>query len=97
MGYDVKLGKCLDIDDNLELGNLPVDVVRELVESGDQPGTDVDLILCANFGTLNAIEELESKLGKPVVSVNLAMIWGSLRRLGIEDRLQGFGTLLRNY
>lgn len=97
LGYDVKLGKCLNIDDNLELGNLSPDVARELVMSGDVPGTDVDLILCANFGTLDVIEELEGKLGKPVVSVNLAMIWGSLRKLGMENRRQGFGTLLSNY
>ena len=42
-------------------------------------------------------DEAERWLGKPVVAVNAAMFWDALRRLGIPDRVDGFGRLLREH
>ena len=94
-GIQVKLGKCLNINDNTEIGNLPTNVAYKVVKQGDQPGTDAHVTVCANFPTFDVIDMLERDLGKPVIPCNLAMIWGSLRKLGIRDRLDGFGCLLR--
>jgi len=43
------------------------------------------------------VQEAERALGKPVVSVNIACYWAALRRAGIADRRDGFGTLLRDH
>jgi maleate cis-trans isomerase len=36
---------------------------------------------CTNTTQIEAIEELEAALGKPVVSSNQAVLWGAVRRL----------------
>ena len=46
------------------------------------------------LGVVDMIEELEGKLGKPIVSVNAATYWYTLRTLGVTDPMPGFGSLL---
>lgn len=47
---------------------------------------------CTNTTQIEAIEELETALGRPVVSSNQAVLWGTVRRLG---HLLGAVTLPR--
>ena len=63
----------------------------------DRPEAEALLICCTDFNTVDAIEPLEEKLDKPVVTSNTATLWASLRTLGIEDRIEGCGRLLREF
>jgi maleate isomerase len=36
-------------------------------------------------------------LDKPVIAINTATYWYALRQNGIEDKVQGFGSLLSMY
>ena len=36
-------------------------------------------------------------LDKPVIAINTATYWWALRQNGIEDRVQGFGSLLSHH
>jgi len=36
-------------------------------------------------------------VGKPVLAINAVMLWHALRARGIEDRLFGFGSILREH
>ncbi len=45
--------------------------------------------------TLFIVEALEARTGKPVVTSNQAMAWDALRLAGVEDRVVGYGWLLR--
>ena len=55
------------------------------------------LISCGALRTLQVVEEIEQKLGKPVVCSNQAMIWECLRLAGVDDRIEGYGRLLRDH
>jgi maleate isomerase len=59
-------------------------------------GPDVDAIL--QVGTILAMARLagiaEFWLDKPVLAINTATYWWALRQNGIEDRIDGFGSLL---
>ena len=57
---------------------------------------EADALFCAGtaYRSLEVVEELERRLGKPVVSANQASIWAALRRLGIHNPEPGFGSLL---
>ncbi|HEX3884833.1 MAG TPA: hypothetical protein VHW66_19425 [Stellaceae bacterium] len=44
--------------------------------------------------TLPVLEMLETDLGKPVVSSNLAIMWHALRLAGVGAKVQGYGRLL---
>jgi maleate isomerase len=54
-----------------------------------QLGTDLVMVQLA--------DEAERWLGRPVLAVNAAMLWHALRARGIQDRLPGFGSLLREH
>ena len=42
-------------------------------------------------------DTLEKELGKPVIAINTAIVWGTYRALGFNDSLQGVGRLLREH
>jgi len=54
---------------------------------------DAYFISCANIQSMDVIDELETKLGKPVVTSNQAALWAALRALGISA--PGPGMLFR--
>ena len=43
---------------------------------------------------MEAVEELERRTGKPVVTSNQATIWSAFRKAGITEPIRGFGRLL---
>jgi len=48
---------------------------------------------CAKWPTVETIASLEEDTGLPVVTSIQAMLWHCLRKLGLRDRIQGFGKL----
>jgi maleate isomerase len=44
---------------------------------------------------VEAVEEIERRIGKPVVTSNQSSIWMTLRKLGHTAPIAGFGRLLR--
>lgn len=71
-----------------------------LIEFGlaiDHPDADALLISCGALRSLEIVDELENRLGKPVIVSNQAMIWHCLRLAGIQDEIPGYGRLLREF
>jgi maleate isomerase len=62
-------------------------------------GDDVDAILQAGTNLYFAplADALEKELGKPVLAINTITWWHALRSNGISDRMDGFGSLLREH
>jgi maleate isomerase len=62
-------------------------------------GSDIDAIV--QVGTNLAMARLagfaETWLGKPVIAINTAIYWEALRSSGIDDRVDGWGSLLRDH
>lgn len=71
--------------------------VYALARQADRPEAEAILLSCTDLATMDAIERLEADCGKPVVSSNTATFWFALRRAGMDDRLGGFGRLLREH
>jgi maleate cis-trans isomerase len=66
----------------LDFGKVtPVEWTALAVENN---GPDVDgvFLSCTNTTQIDAIADIERRLGKPVVNSNQAVLWGCLRRLG---------------
>ena len=53
-------------------------------------------ISCTALHVSPILERLETDLGKPVVSSNQALAWHALRLAGCDDKVEGFGRLLRS-
>ena len=62
-------------------------------------GDDIDALVQVgtNLSAVGLVEELEAAFNKPVIAINTATYWHSLRALGIDDKLQGFGRLFAEF
>lgn len=56
-------------------------------------GVDAVFVSCTSLRLFGVVGELENELGVPVISSNLALLWRLLRLAGIDDQLDGLGTL----
>ena len=59
-----------------------------------RPEADALLCSCTAWRSVEAVTELERRLGKPVVTSNQASIWMAFRALGVTTPIKGFGRLL---
>ena len=79
------------------VGRISPDSIREAVfDLGRSNMVDAVFLSCTNIRALDIIKEMESELGKPVISSNQAMGWHCLRLAGVEDRLSRFGSLFHH-
>ena len=67
----------------------------DLAAEVDRPASQAVFISCSNFRTLEIIELLENKLGKPVLTSNMCSLWKLLRKIGDRRCLPGAGRLFR--
>jgi maleate isomerase len=51
-------------------------------------------ISCMNFDALPAVQALEDRLGKPVVTSHSATLWRALALAGVDTPIPGYGRLL---
>jgi maleate cis-trans isomerase len=79
---------------NHEQGALDPDAVYALGLRADHPDAEAIVLSCTEMRSVETLDRLEQKLGKPVVSSNQAMMFETLSALGIPDPVRGFGTLL---
>lgn len=63
----------------------------------DHPDVDGCLISCGGFRTFGSIPKLEAEFGVPVTSSGHASLWASLRLLGYDEPLEGYGRLLEGH
>ena len=56
---------------------------------------DAVFVACTSVRLVEQVQALEDGLGKPVTSSNHATAWHCLRLAGIQDRVPGYGRLMR--
>jgi maleate isomerase len=56
---------------------------------------DCLFISCTDFAAIEILNLLEQDLGKPAMSSNTASLWAILKKMGIRDRMDGYGEILR--
>ena len=96
-GVDVIDFQYLDIEDNLDRGNLPAQEWLEQAKGLDYKNADGFFLSCGNIQALDIIDTLESQTGLPVVTSVQATIWMGLRLAGIKDKFRGFGSLMTDH
>ncbi len=93
-GYDVRRVLGLRCQGALAIAEVPAPRIEESLDELD--GDDIDAIVQAgtNLPMAHLVAGAERRLGKPVLSINVASYWQTLRGLDIRDRVSGFGALL---
>jgi maleate isomerase len=60
-------------------------------------GADAYLLSCTTVRSAEVAAALEQALGRPVITSNTATAWHCLRTLGLQDRIDGYGSLLSEH
>ena len=67
----------------------------ELANAAWHPDADGLVMSCGNFRTLEAIDEIEALIGRPVVTSIQSSVWSLHRQAGVDATIDGAGLLLR--
>lgn len=92
-GVEVVAMGSADIDTAAEVGHLSPEEVVELAVSHDHPDAQTLLVPDTAMRTLAVIPELETRLGKPVLTANQVTVWQALRLAGARPTSSVLGTL----
>lgn len=94
-GIEVTDHLALEIPDNLEVGARDPLALVDLVDHLDHSEAEaVVLSACVQMPSLAAIEVVQDKIGKPVLSAAVATTYQMLRELDLERYVPGAGALL---
>lgn len=94
-GIEVIDSISLEVADNLEVGRLdPMNLVN-IVDDLNIEGADaVVLSACVQMPSLPAVQIVQDKIGKPVLTASIATVYEILNSLGLETYVPDAGYLL---
>jgi maleate isomerase len=82
-----------------QIGRIPqhaaIEMGRKLMK--EHPDADTILMPSPHWPTAGALDVLEREFGVNVMSAHQAIVWDALRRCGVNDRIDGFGRLFREF
>jgi arylmalonate decarboxylase len=83
----------------VDLGIIPATTALELGRAAlaQDPKADTLWLPCPHWAVAEAIDPLERELGVNVVTAHQAITWHALRRCGINDKINGYGRLMREF
>lgn len=97
IGFEVKGVKGLNRPSATAIAETTISDVLDAVREVD--GDDVDAIVqCGtNLSCADLFPTLEHWLGKPMLPINSACVWHTLRACGIQDKITGKGRLFEEF
>lgn len=96
-GFEITNIQGLNIEKDSDMIRVRPDFIADYAAGVDTPDADALFISCGALRSIDVVDALEQRLGKPVICSNQAMAWDVLRRAGISDAIDGYGTLLRSH
>lgn len=96
-GFEVVRNLCLRCASPVLIAHATDAQCRDAIRALD--GDDIDAIVQVgtNLSMVRMAMAAELFLGKPVIAINTATYWHALRRAGIADQQDGFGSLLAEH
>lgn len=96
-GFEVVNLLGLKSNSPLLMAHEPPERLRRAVREVDDSSVELILQVGTNLAFSSVAAEAERWLGKPVLAVNTCTYWHTLRSTGIEDKIEGFGSLLTEH
>jgi maleate cis-trans isomerase len=92
VGSVVSLGTSFTESSVASVGDIYRAAKKAVKEAGNAQAI---FIPCANFPVVDVIEEIECDLGLPVVSNITSQLYVAFRAIGMREKIDGYGRLLR--
>ncbi|MFG1946281.1 arylmalonate decarboxylase [Nonomuraea sp. NPDC048826] len=97
IGFEVTAIKGLKCPTAVSIAHVSEAELRDALMEVNSADVDV-LVQCGtNLSMVRLADEAERWFGKPVIAINAATWWMALRDNGIEDKVYGAGSLLRDH
>lgn len=96
-GFDLLDVQGLNLTYDSDITRVTPRFIHDFALAIDEPDAEAIFLSCGALRAVDVIEEIEKATGKPVVTSNQGMMWSCLRMAGIEDRIEGYGRLLREH
>ncbi|MBX2837795.1 MAG: aspartate/glutamate racemase family protein [Gammaproteobacteria bacterium] len=94
-GFNIVAFTSFMMADDNDMAKLSPETIFNAAVEADRTDADALFISCTAIRAVDAIERIEQKLGKPVISANQALFWQALRSTGYQRPVSGYGQLLR--
>jgi maleate isomerase len=94
-GFEVLSITGLNLEKDSDMVRVSPEFIEEFAISIDRADADAVFISCGALRTLDVVGSIETRLGKPVIASNQAMIWDTLRLANVGDTFAGYGRLLQ--
>lgn len=84
----------LGLADDREMARVSLSAIVAAALETAAPDADALFISCTALRAAEVADEIERRIGRPVVTSNQASIWRTLRQAGIDAPIPGYGRLL---
>ena len=96
-GFEVVALKGLKCASPTLIAHTSEQVLRDAIMEVNSDEVQAVVQVGTNLAMARLAALAEFWLGKPVIAINTATYWWALRQNGIEDKIQGFGSLLAEH
>ena len=93
-GFEVVRLKGLKCASPVLIAHVPERELRDAILEVNGPDVDAVIQVGTNLAMARLAGIAEFWLDKPVLAINTCIYWWSLRQNGIDDKIEGFGSLL---
>jgi maleate isomerase len=93
-GFEVVRLKGFKCSSPVQIAHVTERELRDAILEVDGPDVDVVIQVGTNLAMARLAGIAEFWLDKPVLAINTCIYWWSLRQNGINDKIEGFGSLL---
>lgn len=91
-GITVTSAHCMGFADDSDMARIESQAIVDAAVKADHPDAEAVFLSCTALPALGLIDEIEARIGKPVLTSNQALFWAALRQAGVPPR-QRFGRL----
>ena len=84
-GFTVTNAHCFGLEDDRDMARISVPTIIEAAVAADTDNADALFLSCTALKAVEAIDEIEKRVGKPVVTSNQATAWALARLGGLHD------------
>ena len=93
-GLDVLDVTGFGLETDEAMTGVPAEAILEAALEITHPDADALFISCTALRVAGVLERIETRLGRPVVASNQALLWHALRLIGDDRPIPGFGRLM---
>ena len=93
---DIMSFSTFNLDLDVDIARVDPKYLFETLSKLDINDADALFISCTALPALEILDDVEKKIKKPVFSSNQTLIWDTIRSVGYQSSIEGYGKLLRN-